>query len=151
MMAKSYYNVLCFFNNNSKEYKDLFLLTTLTHKTDITTYTIEGACGNSDTTMISVIDCTIPDPHVYIPNVFSPNGDGENDVLYVRGEGITGLEFIVFNRWGEKIFESVDVNHGWDGTYKGKKCMPGVYTYMANVTFSNLQQVVQAGTITLVR
>ena len=57
---------------------------------------------------------------LYVPNGFSPNGDGQNDVLYVRGGGVTEMSWVIYDRWGEKVFETTDPKQGWDGTYKGK-------------------------------
>ncbi len=67
---------------------------------------------------------------IKIPNGFSPNGDGENDVLFVRGAGFSEIEvFRVFNRWGELVFETKDINTGWDGMHQGEIVNPGVYVY----------------------
>jgi len=64
-----------------------------------------------------------------VPEAFTPNGDGVNDVIYVRGWGIKELiTFKIYNRWGELIFESNELSVGWDGTYKGK--MQGIETYV---------------------
>ncbi len=91
-------------------------------------------------------------PHVYVPNTFSPNGDGQNDILYVRGEGIRYMEFIIYSRWGEKVFESFDKETGWDGTYKGQLCDPGVFSYILNITWDNTAKEEKfSGNITLVR
>ncbi|PKP02537.1 MAG: hypothetical protein CVU11_11585 [Bacteroidetes bacterium HGW-Bacteroidetes-6] len=90
-------------------------------------------------------------PHVWVPNIFSPNGDGQNDILFVRGEGVNTLSFIIYDRWGEKIFETTSVDNGWDGIYKGAKANPGVYVYYLNATFVDGSQSVIDGNITLVR
>jgi len=55
---------------------------------------------------------------VELPDAFSPNGDGQNDILYVRGNGVVTLDFKLFNRWGELVFESNDISMGWDGKKK---------------------------------
>ncbi|MGV9012427.1 MAG: PKD domain-containing protein [Flavobacteriales bacterium] len=72
---------------------------------------------------------------VYIPTAFSPDGDGINEVLTVEGNDIAKVEyhFLVFNRWGQKIFDSTDRTIGWDGTYKGKQVPVGVYPWMLRV------------------
>jgi len=114
-------------------------------------YTTLGPCGNSDSAAIRVIDCTPFVPTLYVPNIFSPNGDGENDILFVRGEGVQYIEFIIYNRWGEKIFITNDINKGWDGTHKGKMCDPAVFTYIVNVTFANNEKVVKSGNVTLMK
>ena len=88
--------------------------------------------------------------HVYIPNIFSPNSDGQNDVLYVRGDGIQQLELIIYNRWGEIVFKSTDQAKGWDGTYKGAKVEAGAYSYILKAEFSGNVTKKLNGTITVV-
>jgi gliding motility-associated-like protein len=112
--------------------------------------TDQNGCSNSsDVTILGGTDDCTP-PHVFVPNIFSPNGDGENDILFVRGEGIQYLEFIIYNRWGEKLFETTTKNVGWDGTYNGKRCDSGVFVYHINVTFTNGTTYDNKGNITLV-
>ncbi|MCH2216313.1 MAG: gliding motility-associated C-terminal domain-containing protein, partial [Flavobacteriales bacterium] len=68
---------------------------------------------------------------VVVPDAFSPNGDGVNDVVFVEGWGIEELiSFQIYNRWGELIFETTDQNEGWDGTYKGEIQNPDSYAYV---------------------
>lgn len=86
-----------------------------------------------------------------VPQIFSPNGDGLNDILYVLGYEIEELEFVVYNRWGEKVFETNDINIGWDGTFRGKKAQPGVYVYYLKADLSTSERITQSGDITLVR
>lgn len=119
--------------------------------THLITYFIAGACGDSDTAEVSVIDCSEPEHDIYVPNVFSPNGDGENDILFVRGDGILYLEFVVYNRWGEKIFESSSQTIGWNGMYKDKPCPSGVYTWYVKVTFNGNTEEYISGNTTLIR
>ena len=92
-----------------------------------------------------------PEPVVYIPNVFSPNGDEQNDVFRVRGVNIETLQLTVYNRWGEKVFESQNKNDGWDGSYKGKPCSPDVYVYHAAIVFEDGMETSRKGNVTLVR
>ena len=66
---------------------------------------------------------------IWVPNIFSPNGDGNNDVLYVRGKGVQDVLFKVYNRWGEKVFESTSLDDGWDGTIRGKDVNNAVFVY----------------------
>jgi len=94
------------------------------------------------------IDCKF---HVYIPNVFSPNNDGNNDILYINGRGVEYFKFSLYNRWGELIFESYDMADGWDGTYKNKALNPGVFVYVINVTFNDGSSTTEKGNITLVK
>jgi gliding motility-associated-like protein len=88
---------------------------------------------------------------VFIPNIFSPNNDGNNDILYVRSEGIKELEFVIYDRWGEKIFETNDATQGWDGTYKGKELSTAVFSYYVKATSYGGESVEKKGNVTLVR
>ncbi len=86
-----------------------------------------------------------------VPNAFSPNGDGFNDILYVKGQGITDFIFKVFNRWGEKVFETNDLETGWDGIYKTKPQDMDVYVWELNATLEDGNRVVQSGNVSLLR
>ncbi len=88
---------------------------------------------------------------VFVPNVFSPNGDGFNDLLRVRGRGITELDFVIYDRWGEKVFETNDVNAGWDGTYKGQPMNLAVFVYIIKGKFKNGDAIDKKGNFTLLR
>lgn len=88
---------------------------------------------------------------VFVPQIFSPNGDGSNDILYVRGRKIKELKFIVYNRWGEKVFETTDKNIGWDGTHRGKDAQSSVYVYYVDAEIEDYGRLEQKGNITLVR
>lgn len=90
-------------------------------------------------------------PAVFVPNVFSPNGDGNNDVLHVHGKGIAEMQFIIYDRWGEKVFESTDVNTGWDGGLNGKPMNSAVFVYILKGTFVSGDTFSKKGNITLLR
>lgn len=117
---------------------------------------VQDICGNSSTCSSEIT--IIPDAQVYIPNIFSPNGDGINDyfTLYGNSSVIKILHFTVYNRWGEKIFEAEDINPnedklGWDGYYKGKIDPISVYTYhIFIIDYFNAKHEF-SGTIQLVR
>lgn len=116
------------------------------------TYTLNisynnGVCTASD--MVTVY--TENDLNLYVPNAFSPDDNGKNDILYVFGKSINSIEFRVFNRWGEKVFESNNLWIGWDGTYRGMKMPPGVYTYYVTVNYLTGKTVQKSGSITLIR
>jgi len=92
------------------------------------------------------------DYNVYIPNVFTPNFDGLNDVFMVYGTGITKLEMTIFDRWGAKLFYSNDQSKGWDGTYKGNDdTKQDVYTYLINFTTIDNQKHTKTGHVTLMK
>ena len=88
---------------------------------------------------------------IFIPNIFSPNGDLNNDVLYVRSHNIKTMELTIYNRWGEKVFESKDIDKGWDGTFKNSKCNEGVFVWYLNATLKDDKTIVKKGNITLIR
>jgi gliding motility-associated-like protein len=88
---------------------------------------------------------------LFLPDAFSPNNDGQNDVLYVRGNCIKTMDFIIFDRWGNKLFESESVSVGWDGTYMGKPMNTGTYVYYLHATMYDGSTLEKHGNITLVR
>ncbi|MBS1652993.1 MAG: gliding motility-associated C-terminal domain-containing protein [Bacteroidetes bacterium] len=119
-----------------------------------TTYTAianYGVCANR---VIVLVDAYTPgciSSDVFVPNTFTPNGDGENDVLYVRGLKINEIYFAVYNRWGELMFETNDKLKGWDGTYNGKPCEVGVFGWYLRVKCVNGLESFKKGNTTLIR
>lgn len=90
-----------------------------------------------------------PEAYIYIPNAFSPNGDGMNDFFEVSTINAVKFEFLIFNRWGELIFETEDKYFQWDGTYKGKRVPLGVYVYQLYVENIREEHVLKRGHITV--
>ena len=88
---------------------------------------------------------------IFIPNSFTPNGDGLNDVLLVYSYAIQEMQFMIFNQWGQKIFESKSQSTGWDGRHSGKAQPSGVYMYVAKFTLRNGTVVTRKGSINLIR
>lgn len=88
---------------------------------------------------------------IYLPTAFSPNGDGVNDQFLVYGGGISDMHLVVYNRWGQILFESFDQSLGWDGTFKGIPQNIEVYAYMLIATMADGSQVSQSGNVTLLR
>jgi gliding motility-associated-like protein len=76
--------------------------------------------------LVEVEDCT---SYLDVPSAFSPNGDGNNDILFAVGVNVDQVRFIIFNRWGQKVFESNSLEDGWDGRLHGKSLEPGVFVY----------------------
>ena len=106
---------------------------------ETTTYTVvitdaETGCSITRQVTIVVKEVICGEPNIFIPNAFSPNGDGFNDVLYVRGSAITSMYFAVYNRWGEQVFETNDQSIGWDGVFEGETVSTDVYGYYLRVT-----------------
>ncbi|MET0465133.1 MAG: gliding motility-associated C-terminal domain-containing protein [Chitinophagaceae bacterium] len=87
----------------------------------------------------------------FIPNAFTPNNDGKNDTFKPYGSSIKSIEMRVFNQWGELVYQTTDVNKGWDGLFKGKAQPVGVYPYGIKVTFLDNTTVTKRGTVNLVR
>ncbi len=111
-----------------------------------------GCLGEAN--IVIIVDpliTTCNEPFVFIPNSFSPNGDGKNDVLYVQGEPIDEITLAIFNRFGQKVFESFDKNMGWDGTYKGNRLDPDVYGFYLEVKCFNGETYFKKGNISLLR
>jgi len=113
----------------------------------VTGYNSKGCAQNDTINVIVVEDCG----EMYVPNAFSPNNDGSNDILYVRGQCLETLTFMVFNRWGEKVFESNDQKVGWDGTYKGELMNTGVFVFRVEGKTYDGKAYSMKGNVTLVR
>ncbi len=115
-------------------------------------YTVTTYDSNNCRLIDSVVVTVNFNSSVYIPNVFSPNGDGVNDVLFVLGHGIRNMELVIFDRWGEKVFETTDQRDGWDGTFRGEILNPAVFVYQFKAELEDMvEPVVSKGNITIVR
>jgi gliding motility-associated-like protein len=119
-----------------------------------TTFTVtvsDGVCTRSASVTVRVHELVCGEPDIFVPNTFTPNGDGHNDVLYVRGRMIERMTFQVFDRWGEKVFETDDPHIGWDGTYKGRPVDPAVFVYHLTAWCVDGQKYFTKGNVTVVR
>jgi len=99
----------------------------------------------------SLTNAAYKDRCVFVPNAFSPNGDEQNDILYVKGLCIKTMDFVIFDRWGNKVFESENINTGWDGTYKGKPMNSGNFVYYITGTLYDGTTFKKQGSIALIR
>lgn len=90
---------------------------------------------------------------IYVPNIFSPNDDGTNDQIqpFMSSQDIDFVQWQIFDRWGNLVFESRNPTDSWDGTYRGKPCPAGVYAYQLDLEILECQQTEQRGDITLIR
>ena len=106
-------------------------------------------CESKDSVLITVVSHT----ELLVPTGFSPNGDGTNDEFKIlRSLNIEKItEFAVFDRWGEKVFSTDNINVGWDGTRNGAPSPLGVYAWMVVAQTKDGQQVVKRGNVTLIR
>ncbi len=111
---------------------------------------IENEFGCTDSTEI-IIEVTSPST-IYLPNSFTPDGDEYNNIFKAEGEGITSFQMQIFNRWGELLFESYDMNTGWDGTYHGRIVEQGTYIWKLVYALDNsTEKKVLQGHINLLR
>ena len=89
---------------------------------------------------------------LYSPNAFSPDGDGINDFFNISGQKIEDFQIEIFNRWGQMVNKSFDLNDGWDGTFNGKKLPTGTYVYKIKTReFGIDQNLIKSGSVALVR
>ncbi|MDP4267327.1 MAG: gliding motility-associated C-terminal domain-containing protein, partial [Bacteroidota bacterium] len=110
-------------------------------------YNHAGCADSATSALIHVKDIA----NLYIPNSFSPNQDGLNDIFRVKGFDIVWLNAYIYNRWGNLIYEWHDINGGWDGRYKGEIAPAGIYVYVIDCLGTNKEKHHYNGTITLIR
>lgn len=121
---------------------ELSILETTTYSLTVSS---SDGCINSDTITIFV------DGVLYVPNAFTPNGDGKNDVFYAFGQDIVEFNMLIFDRWGELLFESDDLELGWDGFYKNE--LAKTETYIWKIKYKDVQgnPGEKIGTVSLIR
>jgi gliding motility-associated-like protein len=105
--------------------------------------------GCTDTFCLPVTAKVIP--ALDVPNAFTPNGDGMNDQVHVKGFAISKMMWRIYNRWGQLVFSTTNRSEGWNGTYKGVLQPQEVYTYTLEVEFSDGTKATKTGDITLLR
>lgn len=142
----------------SNQHPDALTRVNYTWSTGETTETIDIDSIGLYTLTISDANCSDYDsvlidtcPEFAIPNVFSPNGDDINEVFRVYSVGMNEFELLIFNRWGDLIYESKDKEEGWDGTYKGNPCQIDVYVYKLIYRGLGLSRHEEVGRVTLIR
>ena len=92
-----------------------------------------------------------PCSEIFIPNAFSPNGDNTNDMECVFGNCIASMTFSIYDRWGEKVFETHDPKRCWNGTYRGEKLNGAVFVYYFEGVLSTGEHINKKGNVSLVR
>lgn len=112
----------------------------------------EFGCTDTLCKNVSILDELL----LFVPNSFSPDGDEFNNIFKAEGRGIdleSGFRMLIFNRWGEVIFESYDINIGWDGTFKSKPVQDGTYTWKITVHNSEIEAEIKEyiGHVTMIR
>lgn len=113
----------------------------------VVSYTDDG-CVAMDTVVINVIP---PCGELFVPTIFSPNGDGLNDLECVMGSCVISAEFTIFDRWGETVFKTTDINNCWDGSFRGKPVQAGAYVYKVVATLNTGEVVKQSGSLSVTR
>lgn len=111
------------------------------------TITDVNGCVGTDTVTVYVAFEEI----VEVPSAFSPNGSGKDDVLRVLGIGISSMDFKIFNRYGQLVFETTDINEGWDGTLNGKELNQGVFVWTLSYKLVDGTKSEKSGNVTLVK
>lgn len=107
--------------------------------------------GNSSITSTSNETIVIPTMSLYIPNSFTPNGDGMNETFGAYGESVNNYTMQVFDRWGELVFQSSSINQQWDGSYKGKTAPQGSYVYKITAQGPDGKIANKKGTVNLIQ
>lgn len=113
------------------------------------TVTNEDGCTQVASISVNVDDPLCNEKDIFVPNAFTPNGDGHNDVHFVESNYITSMSLHIYNRWGEEVFVSNSQSNGWNGTFKGKQLPPDVYGYYIDVGCPNNKTYFEKGNITL--
>jgi gliding motility-associated-like protein len=88
---------------------------------------------------------------IWVPNVFTPNGDDLNDTFQPKGYGITDYQMMIFDRWGEKLYQTKDFFKGWDGFYKSQLCKEDTYVWKINVSNRHGKSKELCGIVTLLK
>lgn len=121
---------------------------------DTTIYKVvvsKKGCKEEKTIRINVDNVNCGEPNIFVPNAFTPNNDGNNDILKVRGRWISKLQFVVYNRWGQEMFSTTDINNGWNGIFKGNEVSPDVYNYYLQVTCLDNKIFTKRGNTSLIK
>jgi gliding motility-associated-like protein len=126
--------------------------TPLTTTTYTVTALLPNGCKRFGNVTVQVVPPPCDEPFVFFPTGFSPNGDGENDILKLEASVLPAeLYWAIFNRWGEMIFETTSFDAFWDGTYQGKAQPAETYGYLLRVTCADGSKLIRKGNITLLR
>ena len=118
-----------------------------------TRFNNNGQCANYYLDDVSLYECvdTVETTSLFIPDAFTPNGDGVNDMFKVHGQNIKTITGKIINRWGQELYKWSTLNEGWDGKYKGKDVSEGTYFYVISFTFENGEIQEKTGSLELTR
>lgn len=125
-------------------------VTPLVSTTYCVTVTDEHGCSGTACISVGIENIFCDERDIFVPNAFTPNSDGVNDIFRVRTNyELTDVEMNVYNRWGERVFSSQDINNGWDGTFNGQELSPDVFGFYLDVTCPNGEKYFKKGNVTL--
>ncbi|MFB6456352.1 Ig-like domain-containing protein [Chitinophaga sp. Hz27] len=114
--------------------------------------TVEGKTSAGCLASATITVAAVPNSNdFFVPNAFTPNGDGRNDVFKAYGSGIKEITLQVYTQWGEKVYEGNDAAKGWDGTYKGRQQPVGVYVYALKAIMLDGAVITKKGSVNLIR
>ena len=123
--------------------------------TQSTLYTVivfnNNDCKNQDTVSVQVVNYDCSMNNIFIPNAFTPNGDGVNDTFMIRSSVLKSMHLEIYDRWGHKVFESDNISQGWNGMYKGQPAPFDAYGYYFTGECLQGEKVTQKGNVTLLK
>lgn len=138
-------------------YKDDKLIINRTDKdhrytfTEMGTYKVKLTVSDATCSFSDSVTVIVTESEIFVPNVFTPNGDNKNDEFRVAFKSLLTFQCWVYNRWGRKVYYWTDPTKGWDGTINGKKASPGPYFYIIKATGSDKKVYKLKGDINLLR
>jgi gliding motility-associated-like protein len=109
---------------------------------------VSGCAGVSQSFKIKVLPLA---KDIFVPNIFSPNGDGKNEQLFIYGNYIASVDMQIFNQWGQRLATLTGTHQGWDGTYRGNAQPVGVYLYVLKAVLKDGRKIKTKGSVTLIR
>jgi gliding motility-associated-like protein len=145
------------YDNEDLNFFDVSMLSAsadqLTETTEftLTLFSEDSLCIDSQSIIIELIESVCDTPNIFVPTAFSPNGDGLNDQLYVKGNLIEYMDFYIVNRWGQTVFESNNPNIGWNGTFLQEDLPPDVYGFSLTAYCEDDDVFTLKGNINLIR
>lgn len=144
-----------YFWSPASSLSDPYVFNPVASPIETTTYTVvstlPNGCLKSGAVEVRVIPPACAPPYVFFPTGFSPNGDGENDFLKLESNIVTEVYWVIFDRWGTKLFEAHAIDDYWDGTYLGQPMPAETYGYYLRVSCDNGEEYFRKGNVTLIR
>jgi gliding motility-associated-like protein len=120
-------------------------------ETYFVTVTLANGCEKKGGVTVAVVPPACDDPFVFFPTGFSPNNDGENDALKLESNIVSEVYWVVYNRWGQKVFEANALEDAWDGTFMGQPQPVETYGYYLRVRCLDGKETFKKGNVALLR